>query len=98
MSHLNYMWLSEHINEYNSVNLYKYVWIHPILHPPPHHHPKKNEILDPSLVTTQIIPLAIILAHRYLLLCIFHVFSQQPVDEGGTEKATDGKCKSHSYI
>ena len=32
MSHLNYMWLSEHINEYNSVNLYKYVWIHPILH------------------------------------------------------------------
>ena len=32
MSHLNYMWLSEHINEYNSVDLYKYVWIHPILH------------------------------------------------------------------
>ena len=32
MSHLNYMWLSEHINEYKSVNLYKYVWIHPILH------------------------------------------------------------------
>ena len=32
MSHLNYMWLSEHINEYNSLNLYKHVWIHPILH------------------------------------------------------------------
>ena len=32
MSHLNYMWFSEHINEYNSFNLYKYVWIHPILH------------------------------------------------------------------
>ena len=32
MSHLNYMWLSEHKHNYNSVNLYKYVWIHPILH------------------------------------------------------------------
>ena len=32
MTHLNYICLSEHINEYNSVNLHKYVWIHPILH------------------------------------------------------------------
>ena len=32
MSPLNYMWLSEHINEYKSLNLYKHVWIHPILH------------------------------------------------------------------
>ena len=32
MYHLNYIWLSEHMNEYNSLNLYKHVWIHPILH------------------------------------------------------------------
>ena len=32
MSYLNHMWLSEHTNEYNSVNLYKYIWIHPKSH------------------------------------------------------------------
>ena len=32
MSHLNHMWLSEHLNEYNSLNLYKYIWIHPKSH------------------------------------------------------------------
>ena len=30
--HFNYMWFSEHLNEYNSLNLNKYVWIHPIFH------------------------------------------------------------------
>ena len=32
MSHLNHMCLSEHINEYNMLNLYKYIWIHPKSH------------------------------------------------------------------
>ena len=32
LSHLSHMWLSEHIDEYNSLNLYKYIWIHPKSH------------------------------------------------------------------